>query len=278
MPNKCEADNRRQLDIASERLLATAQTMRGALIAQARRYVGCRFLAEDVLHDVLLRILATEAPADINSAEGYLTRLVRNLAIDRARRLGFESRIFKGNTEDHLSMAADGFCPAAAFQGRQALRIVEGALRELPERINAAFRMHRIDGMAQKDVAEAMGVSRALVCEFVRRGHEHCLEALAANHGGCPLPLGAATAQNVISVCAADSGERLGKLGENPVDRPKRWKNGEQGHKRLTLRGGAGVDAASQSGDRQAHRLDERDRRHRRRSKAGDKDLMHDHP
>lgn len=175
-------------DLSRQNLLAVAQRRRSVLLAQARRHVGCRFLAEDVLQDAMLRILEGEvlADADIDVAERYLTRMIRNLAIDRTRRLGFESRLFAADLDSSETIAAQGFCPAAAMQAHQTLRIVEDALQELPERVTTAFRLHRFDGVAQKDVAQALGVSRALVCEFVRRGHEHCVRALGAEIASVP--------------------------------------------------------------------------------------------
>jgi RNA polymerase sigma factor (sigma-70 family) len=241
--------------------------MRDNLVAQAQRYVGCRCLAEDVLHDVLLRILASEALADIDSLEGYLSRMVRNLAIDKARRLGFESRTFIADPDDEWSGTAGGPCPAAAFQAHQALRIVEGALQELPERVTAAFRMHRIDGLAQKDVAHAMGVSRALVCEFIRRGHEHCLKALGSNpperillkrHGEKnQLPAGSAS----IPMCEQQrygnsEGGRLSQRAgrEHAVKSPKLGKNRKQGQNCITL----GGERQDRRPARRADRLEQR--------------------
>lgn len=239
-------------------LLGIAEQLRPRLLGVARRYLGCPFLAEDVLQDVLLRILSEQAPSDIEFGEAYLTRMVRNLAIDRARRQRFESRIFVPGDEDHWASAAGGLCPAATVQAHQALRLLEGALQELPEQITAAFRMHRVEGVAQKKVAETMGVSRALVCEFVRRGHEHCLAALAAEVPRAAPPDAPKRALRK-GVCAGDGRrgkspravahgekrERNGasyRLGErsgcdDAVKPPKGRKNGEQRQENVTLRG-----------------------------------------
>jgi RNA polymerase sigma factor (sigma-70 family) len=166
--------------------LALAHRMRADLIRVARRYVRCPCLAEDIVQDALLRILSNEPPPDIESARAWLCRMVRNLAIDRARRIGAESRMFAVAESEaaYPQPAADGDCPVAGLLARESLRVVESALEQLPERIRAAFLMHRLDGVSQKDVAQKMGVSRALVCDFVRRGHDHCLKALSRVQSG----------------------------------------------------------------------------------------------
>lgn len=242
-------------DLKTDRFLAKAQAMRAVLVAQARRHVGCGFLAEDVVQDVMLRVLGSEVSAGVESVEGYLMRMVRNLAIDRARRLGFEHKIFATDKEGYWCPAAGGACPAAAVEGCQALRIVEAAMRELPERVHRAFRLHRIDGMAQKDIAQAMGISRALVCEFVRRGHEHCLKAIEAGAWGAgedaerDLPRrrerrdeshGSARPAVCDKEKRSDgAGDRLGERAaqDDAVETPKRRQDGKWGQQRIALRG-----------------------------------------
>jgi RNA polymerase sigma-70 factor (ECF subfamily) len=214
-------------DLSRQNLLAVAQRRRSVLLAQARRHVGCRFLAEDVLQDAMLRILEGDvlADADIDVAESYLNRMIRNLAIDRARRLVFESRLFAEDLESGETIAAQGFCPAAAMQAHQTLRIVEDALQELPERVNTAFRLHRFDGVAQKDVAQALGVSRALVCEFVRRGHEHCVRALGDDFVSACAPN---SARGPACAASGEQGRRYragrrfrqGAAGDHAVESP----------------------------------------------------------
>ena len=213
------------VDPSRQNLLAVAQTMRGLLLAQARRHVGCRFLAEDVLQDVMLRILEEGGRPDIDAAEGYLSRMVRNLAIDRARRLGFETRLFAADADSCANVVTGGICPASALQAHQTLRIVEDALRELPERVNIAFRLHRIDGVAQKDVAQALGVSRALVCEFIRRGHEHCVRALAAEERDHASPRRRSRAV-AIAQAAASASARLAITPSKPHRRGSKASSG----------------------------------------------------
>jgi hypothetical protein len=64
----------------------------------------------------------------------------------------------------------------------QALRIVMGALRELPERTSHVFQMHRIDGVSQRDIASQLLVSPTLVNFMVRDAHNHCRSKLLSHN------------------------------------------------------------------------------------------------
>jgi RNA polymerase sigma factor (sigma-70 family) len=175
-------------DTASEtatETLAASRRHHAAYVSIANRILACREQAEDVVQDVMLRLAAAPPSDEIRSA-AYIGRMVRNLAIDQARRRNLERRLFA-----RLDEALDPVDPAAgtpevAAASRQALQRVSAAIAQLPEPIGTAFRLHRVDGVPQNVIAARMGVSRALVCGLVRRGHLHCLAALDRRCGACP--------------------------------------------------------------------------------------------
>ncbi|SON53735.1 putative RNA polymerase sigma factor FecI [Hartmannibacter diazotrophicus] len=161
-------------------LIATVERLRPQLTAIARRHVGCMFLAEDVVQDAALRVLMGEAAEEIGTPEAYLMRMVRNLAIDRARRRGFETRLFTGEDEGLACAASCAACPDKTLEGCEALKAVERAIAGLPETARTAFTLHRIEGVPQKEIAKRLGLSPARICGLVRQAHEACDEALAA--------------------------------------------------------------------------------------------------
>jgi DNA-directed RNA polymerase specialized sigma24 family protein len=55
---------------------------------------------------------------------------------------------------------------------------VAAALAELPERTRYAFEMHRIQGVSQKEIAIALGVSPTLVNFMIRDALVHCRKKL----------------------------------------------------------------------------------------------------
>ena len=58
------------------------------------------------------------------------------------------------------------------------LDLIYKALEELPERTSKVFRLHRIEGQAQKDIARELGVSPTLINLMVWKAHRHCIDYL----------------------------------------------------------------------------------------------------
>ncbi|WP_331301638.1 sigma-70 family RNA polymerase sigma factor [Methylobacterium oryzae] len=216
--------------------LAAFERHRAAYLAGARRILGCPAQAEDVVQDVLLRLIADPPPpAETAIQAAYVGRMVRNLALDRARRQGFERRLFTG-----LDAAPDPAdpgtgTPEAAAASRESLRQVQAAVAELPEPVRTAFRLHRVEGVPQIEIAARLGVSRALVCGLVRRGHLHCLAALDRRCAACPAR-GDAPGQDQRE--AEPVGQELGRdpAGEHPCVAEERRQDQQRRDQRQPLR------------------------------------------
>lgn len=150
---------------------------RAALVDVARPIVGCRFRAEDVVQDAYLRLAETRGGDDIRQPVSYLFRLVRNLAIDRARRLALEMRLGAGEEVPQAVPAALA-SPEDTLAARDALRRLELALVELPDRTRLVFEMNRIDGQPVERIAAALGISASLVYQLLRDAMTHCRDRL----------------------------------------------------------------------------------------------------
>ncbi|MND47070.1 putative RNA polymerase sigma factor FecI [compost metagenome] len=113
----------------------------------------------------------------IRSQASYLNRVVRNLSIDHYRRRALEERLIGDETDIEASIC-ESASPEELVSDQQMLELIAGALAELPERTRRAFEMHRIHGMKQKDIAQALGVSTALVNGMIRDAMLRCREVL----------------------------------------------------------------------------------------------------
>lgn len=80
-------------------------THRTALIASAAPIVGCRSRAEDVVQEAFIKFTEFVNRGDVRHPFAFLFRTVRNLAVDRWRRLTLEIRTGAG--QEILSTA---FC------------------------------------------------------------------------------------------------------------------------------------------------------------------------
>jgi RNA polymerase sigma-70 factor (ECF subfamily) len=158
---------------ADTTILALYMTHRGALVNYASRIVGDRGHAEDVVQEAYIRFSAAGDAArggqPINNPVGYLYRIVRNLALDWARRGAAAAAEAVDGGSDRAVDATPSVEQALLY--RDELRVLAEALAELPERTRTAFEMHRLQGRTLREVADRLGVS-------VVRAHQMVKEAI----------------------------------------------------------------------------------------------------
>ncbi|SDI57291.1 sigma factor [Paraburkholderia phenazinium] len=94
---------------------------RHMLVTLAGSFVGCGSQAEDVVHDVFVKLAAFPNQDAIRQPVAYVTRMVRNASIDACHRQTFESAWHAGE-EDCFDMASSEPGPEAALATREALR------------------------------------------------------------------------------------------------------------------------------------------------------------
>lgn len=156
---------------------------RSALIGYATQITGSRTCAEDVVQDAYLRIVASDSReasdevASIARPVAYLYRIVRNLAMDWMRRLSTEGSDRQDSEMVDL-VAAPQSSPEYEFFYREQLRLAAAALAEMPQRMQIAFVMYRLEGHTLHEIAERLEVSITLAHHLVRRAAAHCKERL----------------------------------------------------------------------------------------------------
>ena len=149
---------------------------RGALVNYANGIVGDPAHAEDVVQEAWLRYSAAGPGWRLEQPVGYLYRIVRNLALDRRRRLNLEDRHTAGQAEADIADRAPS--PEDEAIARQELQRVIAAMAELPERTRIALEMHRFGGCTLRDIARHLGVSVSMAQVLVVQGIKHCQRAL----------------------------------------------------------------------------------------------------
>ncbi len=145
-------------------LLATYLEKRDVLL----RYIAasCRdaALAEDIIQDLYVKLSGLETEPVVDNPSGYLFRMANNIYLNRLRALKSE------RTRDHAWQAtsfenvggdaiADEPTPEARISGRQQMARLKAAIDALPERTRAIFRLHKLDGLTQTQVAAQLGIS-----------------------------------------------------------------------------------------------------------------------
>lgn len=149
---------------------------RTALIDYAAPIVGCRARAEDVVQEAWLRFVTLPDRDDVAQPVGYLYRIVRNLALDWARRLSTERR----SVGDHAVVNPAPLTPSAEHEAlyRDQLRVVAETLAGLPARTRIAFEMRRLGGFTLREIAAELGISITLAHQLVREALIRCAERL----------------------------------------------------------------------------------------------------
>ncbi|WP_165495729.1 sigma-70 family RNA polymerase sigma factor [Marinobacter halodurans] len=162
------------------RLLAAYREYERLLIDSAQVMMGCRSRAEDVVQDAFLKLWEQGTGRGVQDEGRYLFRVVRNLAIDRLRRLSLEKRHSACSSLMAQEPAPPSASPEQRMVGSDALQQVLAALAELPARMQRVLVLSRLEGRTQRDVARHLGVSPTLVNFMLRDTLAHCRNRLEA--------------------------------------------------------------------------------------------------
>lgn len=134
---------------------------------------GAGDAAEDLLQELWLKIAAGRT-GPVSSPLSYLFRAADTLMIDRyrsARQAERRERAWHEANDGSTAGASDAPSVERHLIGREQARLVEQALAALGQRPAAIFRRHRVDQVAQRQVAEEFGVSLSTVESDLRRAY-----------------------------------------------------------------------------------------------------------
>lgn len=173
----------REVDSENGTLLDVLIDNRPMLVNLARGFVGCASLAEDVVHDVFIKLVDFPDQDAVRQPVAYVTRMVRNASIDAFRRQSLENT-YHADEDDGLHVPSPEPSPEAALLVRDTLRHVYNALEQLPPRSRAAFEMVRLREETLQSTARALDVSQTLVHFMVRDAEKHCADCLDACNRG----------------------------------------------------------------------------------------------
>ncbi|MEM5365935.1 RNA polymerase factor sigma-70 [Paraburkholderia azotifigens] len=173
---------------------------RRSLIQLARSFVGCSSRAEDVVHDVFIKLTGFPNQDDVRQPQAYVARMVRNASIDACRRQSLENT-WHTCEEDGLDVPSPEPTPESALVTRDSLRHAFDALAQLPERTRSAFERVRLREETLQETARALNVSQTLVHFMVRDAAQHCAECM---HAGAKNVAYAKTAGRSKKTCASN--------------------------------------------------------------------------
>ena len=117
--------------------------------------------AGDIVQDVFVKLWEhrNELPTLLN-AEAWLHRVLRNKLVDFLRKAAADERL-RAAVWTSLSQAADN--PYQALEAREAVKILQKAVQELPEQRQLVYRLNRESGLSYQEIAEELSISKHTV-------------------------------------------------------------------------------------------------------------------
>lgn len=128
--------------------------------------------AEDLAHDLFLKIWENrDSLPNIRSFKSYLFRMTKNAIFDRFEHKAIDARFRQTARQvDIPELVSDDI--ATRIDQQDLLLLIELAIERMPRQRQRVFRMSRIDGIPQPEIARELGISLKTV-EY------HIHEALA---------------------------------------------------------------------------------------------------
>ncbi len=144
----------------------------------AYRLTGNQHDAEDLTHDVFVRVFRSLGSYQPGTFEGWLHRITTNVFLDKARR---RQRIRFDSLGDEAAarLRSTGPDPETAYLNSQFDDDVQRALDALPPEFRAAVVLCDIEGLSYEEIAATLGIKLGTVRSRIHRGRSMLREALA---------------------------------------------------------------------------------------------------
>lgn len=128
------------------------------------KYLGRRAghdQAQDLVQEVFTRAAGSDQASQLANPAGFLSRIARNLLIDRARRR-------KKNNVVLLPICDHHDLPVApqqewGLEAEDLLKLYEAAVSELSDKTRRVYLMHRVDELSYREIHVRLGISIATV-------------------------------------------------------------------------------------------------------------------
>jgi RNA polymerase sigma-70 factor, ECF subfamily len=145
--------------------------------AVAVRIVRRHDLADDVVQEAFLRAWQSLATFDVARPFGpWIARISANLAINHVRSpVAREQELPDGHDE---TPAPSGGDPLRGVLEGEAQRVLEEALRMLPDEQRAVFVLRTAEELSYREIAEALGLQVGTVMSRLHRAREKLAAAL----------------------------------------------------------------------------------------------------
>lgn len=133
-----------------------------------RHRVGSDDEANDLVQDAFARLLGARTAKGLREPGAFLNRIVRNLLIDRSRRLSVRPLHVPLESESEFAVAPE---QDELIELEQMRRRYRDVVESLPPRMRQVFVLHRIEDLSYKEIAARLDIG-------VRTVEWHIAEAI----------------------------------------------------------------------------------------------------
>lgn len=164
-----------------------------SVVRFCERFVGNRGRAEELSQDIFINIYKS-APRYRPDArfKTYLFRIATNHCLNETRRGEARRQVQEPRDMNDgpsiLEQQPTTDSPERTLEGKQLEAVVSGAMQAMSERERAAFSMCRFEGMAYRDIAEALEATESAVKSLIHRATVQVMNHVEAFQQGISGP------------------------------------------------------------------------------------------
>ena len=130
-------------------------------------------LAKDLVQNVFIKIWESPATINIDNPEAFLYQMVRNACLNYIRHLKVVDNLKSKVKDQYLSeelyyIDLVGNKPYILIERELEGRIID-VMNSLPEKCLAVFRLSRIDGLKNREIADQLGISLKAVEKHISK-------------------------------------------------------------------------------------------------------------
>ncbi len=131
--------------------------------------------ALDATQETFARMLGIAPRLRIENPQAYLFQIAKSVASRNGARLLADRQMLSSDHEID-EIAEDAPCQERIVAARQYLKIMARAIEGLPARCQEVFILSRLHGLANGEIAKALGISRNMVEKHIMRALITCRE------------------------------------------------------------------------------------------------------
>lgn len=131
--------------------------------------------ALDATQETFARMLGIAPRRRIENPQAYLFQIAKSVASRNGAQLMADRQMMSSDHEID-EIAEDAPCQERIVAARQHLKIMARAIEGLPARCQEVFILSRLHGLANGEIAKALGISRNMVEKHIMRALITCRE------------------------------------------------------------------------------------------------------